>query len=483
MKNISQYINIKKDVLVRLIKAFDSDNFSENVRLISNKMRPKGSEVPFRCCIYKERSVINNRVIAGLGFAIEEYDDDVLLSHYAEKALTREKPEDIPLTLIEDACKACIPSRVYVTELCQGCVARPCISSCKFDAIHMVGGRSVVDNAKCKICKLCIPACPYDAIVKRIVPCENACPVDALSKDDEGIERIDFDKCIFCGKCVSSCPFGAVHEKSQIIDVINHAKKGRKVIAMIAPSIVGQFPGSIYQLKAAIIKAGFSDVYEVAQGADITIRTEAEDFIHHMERGDSFMTASCCAGYNNCVAKHIPEIKPFVSHAGTPVYYTAEIVKKEHPDCISVFVSPCTPKRKEGLDNPNVDYVISYEELGSLLVARQVDTLDCPEAPFKVESSRQARNFGVSSGVSQAVIKASRNPEAIKPFVIDGLNKESIRTLKMIAKTGKCAEGNLVEVMCCEGGCIGGNATLNQIKPVTKVLNAFLDQSKDLTPL
>ena len=66
---------IKRELLVRLIKAFLSDNFAENVRLIPYDMRPKGSEVPFRCCVYKERGILRARTVAGLGFSIEQDDE------------------------------------------------------------------------------------------------------------------------------------------------------------------------------------------------------------------------------------------------------------------------------------------------------------------------------------------------------------------------------------------------------------------------
>ena len=75
---------IKREILVRIIKAFMSDNYEENVRLIPYDMRPKGSEVPFRCCIYKERAIIRSRTIAGLGFAMEDDDEQTLLSDFAK---------------------------------------------------------------------------------------------------------------------------------------------------------------------------------------------------------------------------------------------------------------------------------------------------------------------------------------------------------------------------------------------------------------
>jgi len=215
----------------------------------------------------------------------------------------------------------------------------------------------------------CVKVCPYSAIVKIKVPCEDSCPVNAIAKDENGYAKIDFNKCITCGKCVSACPFGAVHEKSQIIDVLKQIKSGKKVIAMIAPAIMGQLPCTPKQLHNAIKQTGFAQVYEVAQGADITTKNEAKDFIERVERGEEFMTTSCCAGYNELVEKHLQEIKPFVSQTKTPLYYTAEIVKKEHPESLTVFFSPCVAKKKEEQQNENIDYVLSFEEIGALFIA------------------------------------------------------------------------------------------------------------------
>lgn len=478
----SQTTHLKREILVRVIKAFLKGNFEENVRLIPYDMRPKGCDVPFRCCVYKERAIIKDRVIAGLGISIEEDDEKTLLSDYAKEALEREKPDENSLTVLEAACKGCVPSRVFVTNLCQGCVARPCLNSCNFGAVSIVDGKSIIDGEKCKGCMKCVKVCPYSAIVKIKVPCEDSCPVSAIEKDENGHAKIDFDSCISCGKCVTACPFGAVHEKSQVIDILKHIKAGKKVVAMVAPAIMGQLPCTPQQLNTAIRKTGFSDVYEVAQGADITTRNEAEDFVERMESGAEFMTTSCCAGYNELVAKHLSEIKPFVSHTKTPLYYTAEIVKEEHPEAVTVFFSPCVAKRKEAQQNPKVDYILSFEELGALFIAMKIEVSTCEETEFKDESSKEGRNFGLSGGVASAVEALVEGEEGIilKTYPINGLTKESIRELKKYAKKGLCECGNLIEVMACEGGCIAGNATINSLKTSFKQVNSYSEKSKSI---
>ena len=480
--NVNATKKLKHEILVRLVKAFISDNYAENVRLIPYAMRPKGSEVPFRCCIYKERAILRSRAIAGLGFAMEDDDEATLLSDFALRAIKRDKPEADPLTVLQNACQGCPSAKVFVTELCQHCVSRPCINACPFGAISKSKGRSVIDNEKCKKCGLCMAACPYHAIVKTIVPCEEACPVGAIAKGEDGLARIDKDKCISCGKCVSACPFGAPHAKSQVIDVLSRIKEGKKVIAMFAPALVGHLPCSPEQLRDAFKKIGFCDVYEVAQGADVTATTEAKDFAERLEQGAEFMTTSCCAAYNEFVKKHLPEIKPYVSDAHTPLYYTAEIAKKEHPEAITVFISPCFAKRKEVLDNPNVDYVLNFEELGAILVALGIEIDTCEKAQFDYQSSKEAREFPLSGGVARSVQAAWHGqPDVIKPCIINGLNKTTVKELKTYAKTGKCPQGNLIEVMCCEGGCIGGNAGLNSIKMALKKVGEYAAKGDSLS--
>lgn len=475
-----QTSHLKREILVRLIKSFLSDNFEEKTRLIPYDMRPKGHEVPYRCCIYKERAILRDRTIAGLGFSIEETDESTLLSDLAENALERKEPEENPLTVLTTACKGCVPARIYVTDLCQGCVARPCVNTCKFGAISVQNGKSVIDPAKCKNCGMCAQVCPYQAIQKIIVPCENACPVGAIAKGEDGHAQIDFSKCISCGKCVSSCPFGAVHEKSQIIDVLKSIKDGKKVIAMIAPAMMGQLPCSPQQLKEAIQKLGFSEVYEVAQGADVTTRNEAKEFEERLEHGAEFMTTSCCAGYNELVEKHIPEMKPFRSDTKTPLYYTAEIVKKENPDAVTVFFSPCVAKRREALQNPNVDYVLNYEEVGAWFIALNIQVTECGESEFKTKASAEGRNFCVTGGVAKAVQTLLPEELPTHPVVIDGLTKQSIRDLKKYAKNGMCDLGNLIEVMSCQGGCLGGNATVNAFKPAMKQVSNYVQSSDSI---
>ena len=41
--------------------------------------------------------------------------------------------------------------------------------------------------------------------------CAEACPVNALSRDEKGVVKLDQDACISCMKCLNACPFGAIY--------------------------------------------------------------------------------------------------------------------------------------------------------------------------------------------------------------------------------------------------------------------------------
>ncbi|MGN1063742.1 MAG: monomeric [FeFe] hydrogenase [Alphaproteobacteria bacterium] len=467
----------KREVLVRIIKAFMSGKLIEQADSIPVEMRPRGTD-SVRCCIYKERAVARDRCLAAMGIRIEDTDDRVPLSTYARQAIERDKLESSFLTISDIACKGCGPARYFVTDLCQGCLARPC-TTCPFGAISVVNGKSHIDTTKCKNCGICANACPYHAIIQLSVPCEAACPVGAISKDEKGVAVIDFSKCIACGRCMNACPFGTISEKSELIDVMKAIKSGKRVVAMLAPAIMGQFEAKVGQILSAVQKLGFSEVVEVAHGADVTTTNEAKELAERLQEGAPFMTTSCCPAYFSAVRKHIPELAEFVSHTKTPMHYTAELVKQKYPDAVTVFVGPCVAKLEEGLADELVDYVLTNTELQAFLEAMEIDVAAQP-ADEAHKASGQGRGYPLSGGVAAAV--KSMNTCEVCPVSINGLNKEAIRQLKQYAKTRK-ADGNLIEVMACYGGCIGGAAVTMAQKKATKIVQKAMDDAPVQEPI
>ncbi len=471
---------MRTKILIKLAESYLENKFEDADR-IPLSLRPKDGEVS-RCCVYKDRAVLKYRCMAGLGHCPEEEVDELTsLKEYGQEALKRTQAPKNKLSVIDVACSACIKSQYVITDVCRGCFAQPCRLNCPKQAISIINGRAHIDPDLCVNCGKCYEVCPYHSVVKIPVPCEEACPVGAITKDEHGKEHIDTEKCISCGKCLASCPFGAIVERSQMIDVIKQIKEtDKKVIAMLAPAIAGQFPGSLNNLAGALKKFGFSDVIEVAVGADITTQKEAAEFIERMEAGQPFMTTSCCPAYYRATQVHLPEIRPFVSETRTPMYYTAELMKQEQPDCITVFVGPCLAKRAEAETDSNVDYVLTFEELGAMLVASGINVDECEEIPFGKISHAQGRLFPVSGGVAGAVADMVNGKADFRPEKIDGLTKENIKLLKRYAAKG--GESNMLEVMCCEGGCVSGPGCIALSKRAARAVDAYAKEGEQLTP-
>ena len=471
---------LKREILVRIARLQFEGKLAEGVHNIPRELAPTGGN-PIRCCIYHDREILRHRVIARLGCSLEDYNDEKRLAEYVQEALNREKPTSPMHTVLDLACNACVRSHFMVTNGCLACVARPCLVNCGRKAIEIKEGRARIDSEKCVSCGLCQQNCPYHAIIKIPVPCEEACPVGAISKNESGRERIDYQKCINCGNCMRECPFGAMMDKSQLVDVIKHIMNKKNVVAMYAPAVAAQFRVEPGRLEGALLSAGFSNVIEVALGADITTDKEAAEFLERMEKGEKMMTTSCCPAFVRAVRSHVPELADCISGTRTPMSYTAEIAKKEYPDCITVFIGPCLAKRREGMDDEFVDYVISVEELGALFVAKEIDVAQSLPKPGNKLPTSWARNFAKSGGVAQAVRARLKDPSKLKETVIDGLDKEGMKRLAEFGKinTGKlpCTEStpNLIEVMSCQGGCIAGPSVVTNPKVALAQLTKYAE--------
>lgn len=479
---------LRTEILLQVAKSFINNRFADADK-IPEIIRPEGSQ-PLRQNLEADRTYIKYAALAAMGFDPDVEDNtEISLAQYGQKALQRSSAAASVLSVIKASCAACMSQRYLVSNNCRTCLARPCMLNCPKQAIE-VKEQALIDQSKCVKCGRCADVCPYSAIIKVPLPCEDACPVGAITKGEDGREHIDHSKCISCGKCLNSCPFGVIVETSQMVDVLREIHTpNQQVVAMLAPAILGQFPGSINNLVGALQKLGFSHVIEVAVGADITTIKEAAEFVEKAEKGEQLMTTSCCPAYFKAAEIHIPEIQPYVSHTKTPMYYTAELVKKERPNCKTVFVGPCLAKRVEAENDPNVDYVITFEELGAIIQAAEINVSECEPVDFTEVSCAQGRGFSISGGVAGAVASLIEGKVNYQPIKIDGLTKESVKLLKRYGTKatsgGVCTnpEGcpfNMIEVMCCEGGCVAGPGCVALPKKSAKAVETYTAQGSDL---
>ncbi|MDD4646480.1 MAG: [Fe-Fe] hydrogenase large subunit C-terminal domain-containing protein [Bacteroidales bacterium] len=118
-----------------------------------------------------------------------------------------------------------------------------------------------------------------------------------------------------------------------------------------------------------------------------------------------------------------------------------------------VFIGPCLAKRKEVRDNPDIDWTMTFEELACLFNGWEIPVLECEESALDPEIDQLSRNYCQSGGASEALLKKCESDTT--SLIINGLDSKQLKTLSAMAKKG-ASEGQLVEVMSCEGGCLSG---------------------------
>ena len=449
-------IKIKHAVLLEVAKAAFAGNLDEIRDDIPFTLIP-GPTPQFRCCIYKEREIIRQRVRLAEGKAPSANDDGNIIQ------------------VISSACEDCPISSYTVTENCQNCLGKACINACKFGAIEAGRLRSHIDPQKCKECGRCAQACPYNAIAHLKRPCKFSCPVNAITYNEYGISVIDESKCIRCGKCIHSCPFGAIGSKTYIVDVIDAIKSENKhVYAMVAPAAEGQFGANITMnsWKKAMQAVGFNGFVEVALGGDMTAAYEADEWLEAYEAG--------FPGFVNIVRKNYPDLSDKISTTVSPMCAVSRMIKAKDPDAVTVFIGPCVAKKSEVHDQKiegNADYVLTFSEIRAIMKAKGVQ-LEADDTSYQ-EGSVYGKRFANSGGVTAAVIESMKEKgEDVDCKVCKANGAAECKKALLLMKAGKLPE-NFIEGMACEGGCVGGPSSYNDMVSTKKFRDDLLSRADD----
>jgi len=434
--------HLKYKVLREVAREAWKGTLLENILEIPKMIVP-GKVPSMRCCVYKERAILSERVKLAMG---------------------GDKNNPNVIEVIESACDECPAAGYEVTTSCRGCLAHRCEDVCKRGAISFDNNHVAhIDKTKCVECGQCAKVCPYAAIVNHKRPCQNACKVKAISINDDNAASIDNEKCISCGACVYQCPFGAISDKSYILNAIELIKnsdnnKNYKVYAIVAPSISSQFIyAKLGQVITGMKELGFHTVIEAALGADMVAMDESKELA---EKG--FLTSSCCPAFVQYIKSAFPNLFELVSHNPSPMVALAKYIKQNEPDAKVVFIGPCTAKKLEAqLENvkPYVDAVLTFEELQALYDSRDIDITTLEEGVLD-NASYFGRIFARSGGLSDAVAQAMKEQCIdfdLKPIACDGIEECRLALLK---KSKNVLDANFIEGMACTGGCIGGAGCL-----------------------
>ena len=438
--NDATILRVKHDVLYEVAKRAWEGTLEQTRDEIAYQIIP-GPQAQFRCCIYKEREIIRQRVRLAEGLCPTSGKD------------TRNVVQ-----VIGAACEECPIASYTVTDNCRKCMGKACQNSCKFGAITMGENRAYIDPNKCKECGMCANACPYNAIAHLERPCKKVCPVDAITYDEYGLCVIDEDKCIQCGACIHSCPFGAIGTKTFMVDVIRMIQAGKKVVAMVAPATEGQFGPEITMAswRTALKKVGFADMVEVGLGGDLTAAAEAAEWAEAYREGKK-MTTSCCPAFVNMIKQHFPQLLDNMSTTVSPMCGVSRMLKEQDPETITVFIGPCIAKKSETLDlniQGNADYAMTFGEIRAMMRAKGVELE--PEENTYQDSSVFGKRFGNSGGVTAAVLECMKETnEDINPTVMKCNGAAECKKALLLLKVGKLP-ADFIEGMACVGGCVGG---------------------------
>ena len=318
-------------------------------------------------------------------------------------------------------------------------------------------------------------------------------------------------KCVGCGQCAAVCTTGAITVKNQIGQAWQalHDPKNR-VVVQIAPAVrvaLGEEFGLpagenvMDRLVKALKLMGVEEVYDTDFAADMTTISESQEFLERLKAGGPFpMFTSCCPAWVKYLELNDPKYLRNISSRKSPMEMFAAVLRdkyqaKDAADGRRTYhmaIMPCTAKKMEAAraeftrdGQPDVDLVITTRELVDMIreAGIQLTELEpeAPDLPFGLGSGA-AVIYGVTGGVAEAVVryclpdKSNNALQAIRVTDLrgDGAIREVNLTVEgqelhiaivnglshakeLIAdvEAGKRFY-HLVEVMTCQGGCVGG---------------------------
>ncbi len=370
----------------------------------------------------------------------------------------------------------------------------------------------VRDPNKCVLCGDCVRICSEVQSVGAIDFAYRGAQTVVIPSFGKALDQVE---CVNCGQCARICPTGALTPKSEVDEVWKDIHNPSKVVvAQVAPAVrvaIGEMfglpPGTTTtgQIAAALRAIGFDKIYDTSFTADLTVLEESGEFIKRVTTGDRIpQFTSCCPAWVKFVEQYYPEFVNHLSSCRSPQQMFGALAKEMlsselnvRPEDITVVsIMPCTAKKFEAKRPEfehdgvrDVDHVLTTQEFGRMIEEAGLHFKELgPESfhmPFGFKTGAGVI-FGNSGGVSEAVLRyvseklTGQKHESYEFTSVRGEN--GIREAKLsvagneftlarrqrywqtrgASSTGYGPERrhyDLVEVMACPGGCVGGVAS------------------------
>lgn len=264
----------------------------------------------------------------------------------------------------------------------------------------------------------------------------------------------------------------------------------RKAFVLIAPAFYGQFSDAVTpgMIRAAFRKVGFDGLIEVAVFADILTLREALEFDHHIHtKRDYMLTSCCCPMWLAMIKKQYAGLIPHVPPSVSPMIAAGRMVKRLHPDALTVFVGPCIAKKAEARE-PDIagaiDYVLTFQETREIFDGLQINLLE-QEDKKREYSSEMGRIYARTGGVSEAVKATLARLHPDRRITLEAQQADGVPACKAMIEdlVAGHTTANFFEGMGCVGGCVGGPKSLLKKEDAREKVNAYGKKSLYRTPL
>lgn len=338
--------------------------------------------------------------------------------------------------------------------------------------------------------------------------------------------QLEKEDCIHCGQCILTCPMGALQPKYNYKEVLANLHDEEKIVVVsIAPAVrvaigdeFGFLPGEFLESKlvGALKELGFSYVFDITFGADLTIMEEASELVKRIEKNKNLpMFTSCCPSWVEYMEKYHGEDINHLSTCKSPIGMQGAVIKNyfarlknlNKEDIVTVTIAPCVAKKTEikrdsKQDN---DYILTTTELAMLFREQGIDFKNVSDAEFDSLLSRGSGAgviFGTSGGVMEASLRTAyyllhhkKAPDTLfslssvrgnanfkeAEFDLGGMKIKvavlyGIQTVKQ--NYNNLTRYHFVEVMSCPNGCIGGGG--QTVLPKQKQTMYIEERSKSL---